>query len=113
MLIAHSISFKFNAQKGLETLQRAKICHRDLSPENLIILDDKCLVIDFGMSLRIPYSPAGRHLIKAHIPCGKLVSKSFPLDQLLGHFMSIMQLLANNALNSATYVSRNLPKATV
>jgi len=58
--------------KGLETLQLMKICHRDLSPENLIIMKDKSLVIDFGMCLQIPYTAAGRHLITAQIPCGKL-----------------------------------------
>jgi hypothetical protein len=59
---------------GLRTLQRAHLCHRDLSPENFIILDDKTLVIDFGMCLRIPYSEDGsrRHLISRQRPCGKL-----------------------------------------
>jgi serine/threonine protein kinase len=40
-----------------------KICHRDLSPENLIMLENKSLIIDFGMCLRIPYSSDVRHLI--------------------------------------------------
>lgn len=59
--------------QGLETLQAMQICHRDLSPENMIILDNKTLVIDFGMCLRIPYTSAGRHLITPQTPCGKLV----------------------------------------
>ncbi|KAL7551426.1 hypothetical protein ACHAWF_014615 [Thalassiosira exigua] len=59
--------------KGLETLQAMGICHRDLSPENLIIIGDKTLVIDFGMCLRIPYSDEGRrHLLERQPPCGKL-----------------------------------------
>ena len=66
--------------KGLKTLQNMRICHRDLSPENMIILDDKVLVIDFGMALRIPYDPSGdRHLIIPQSPCGKLVRRSFAL----------------------------------
>ena len=60
--------------QGLETLQRARICHRDLSPENFIIIDDKTLVIDFGMCLRIPYVNDEMHLITSQNPCGKLVS---------------------------------------
>ncbi len=58
---------------GLRTLQRAHLCHRDLSPENFIILDETTLVIDFGMCLRIPYSEDGtrRHLISSQRPCGK------------------------------------------
>ncbi|KAL7551304.1 hypothetical protein ACHAWF_014483 [Thalassiosira exigua] len=59
--------------QGLETLQAMGICHRDLSPENLIIMGDNTLVIDFGMCLRIPYSDEGRrHLLKRQTPCGKL-----------------------------------------
>eukprot|EP01083_Nonionella_stella_P000571 1632_1 len=41
---------------GVETLQKAGICHRDMSLENL--LTDKsgtALVIDFGMCLKIPF----------------------------------------------------------
>lgn len=58
--------------KGLETLQHMQICHKDLSPENMIILDNNALVIDFGMCLRIPYTTTGRHLISPQTPCGKL-----------------------------------------
>ena len=67
--------------KGLKTLQNMKICHRDLSPENMIILDDNVLVIDFGMAIRIPYGPSGtaRHLIIPQTPCGKLVGSSFAM----------------------------------
>ena len=58
---------------GLRQLQSARLCHRDLSPENFIILDQNTLVIDFGMCLRIPYSEDGsRHLISKQTPCGKL-----------------------------------------
>jgi len=79
--------------KGLETLQLMQICHRDLSPENVIILgDNKSLVIDFGMCLRIPYSCSGMHLITPQLPCGKLphmapeLLKKRPFD---GHAVDI------------------------
>eukprot|EP00568_Trieres_chinensis_P016917 CAMPEP_0183327576 /NCGR_PEP_ID=MMETSP0160_2-20130417/83837_1 /TAXON_ID=2839 ORGANISM="Odontella Sinensis, Strain Grunow 1884" /NCGR_SAMPLE_ID=MMETSP0160_2 /ASSEMBLY_ACC=CAM_ASM_000250 /LENGTH=429 /DNA_ID=CAMNT_0025495711 /DNA_START=1284 /DNA_END=2570 /DNA_ORIENTATION=- len=42
--------------EGMKYLQSCGICHRDLSPENVIINEDKCLIIDLGMSLRVPYS---------------------------------------------------------
>ncbi|KAL7456353.1 LOW QUALITY PROTEIN: hypothetical protein ACHAWC_007877 [Mediolabrus comicus] len=82
---------------GLRTLQSCQLCHRDISPENFIIMDDSVtLVIDFGMCLRIPYSTmtedngeegsgtlnttasntttttTTRHLIKRQMACGKL-----------------------------------------
>jgi len=80
--------------KGLETLQRARICHRDLSPENFIVLDDETLVIDFGMCLRIPYSndTKERHLITPQTVCGKRahmspeIYKKQPFD---GHAVDI------------------------
>jgi Ser/Thr protein kinase RdoA (MazF antagonist) len=49
--------------QGLETMQRLRICHKDLSPENLMILGNNSLIIDFGMCLRIPYIADARHLI--------------------------------------------------
>ncbi len=63
---------------GLRTLQNARLCHRDLSPENFIILDRSTLVIDFGMCLRIPYSEDGtrRHLISRRDACGKIMHMS-------------------------------------
>ncbi|KAL7532509.1 hypothetical protein ACHAXR_004675 [Thalassiosira sp. AJA248-18] len=78
--------------QGLETLQLMRICHKDLTPENVILLDNNSLLIDFGMCLRIPYSEAGMHLIKPVHPCGKLphicpeIYMSRPLD---GHAVDI------------------------
>jgi len=40
--------------KGIETLQQLGICHRDLSLENILVHQDKCLIIDMGMCLRVP-----------------------------------------------------------
>jgi hypothetical protein len=40
---------------GVQHLQRKGICHRDLSPENIMMHDDGCVVIDMGMCLRMPY----------------------------------------------------------
>jgi len=41
---------------GVETLQRAGICHRDMSLENLLTdSTGRALVIDMGMSIKIPY----------------------------------------------------------
>jgi len=41
---------------GVENLQRAGVCHRDMSLENLLVHNERlCLIIDMGMCLRIPY----------------------------------------------------------
>jgi len=42
--------------KGLHFLQSRGICHRDLSLENILVDEDNCLIIDFGMCLRVPYT---------------------------------------------------------
>mmetsp|Transcript_1723 Transcript_1723/g.2665 ORF Transcript_1723/g.2665 Transcript_1723/m.2665 type:complete len:419 (+) Transcript_1723:237-1493(+) len=41
---------------GILHLQRKGVCHRDLSLENLLILDGKLVIIDLGMALRVPYT---------------------------------------------------------
>ena len=72
--------------KGIQTLQEVGICHRDISLENLLLHDRSCLIMDFGMCCRIPYSnipndcsdfiPRGRRgnrlLFRADAPMGKL-----------------------------------------
>jgi len=78
--------------QGLESLQHMQICHKDLSPENFIILDNTSLVIDFGMCLRIPYSDAGVHFITPKVACGKKpyiapeIIRQLPFD---GHAVDI------------------------
>ena len=74
--------------KGVAFLHSKGICHRDLSPENVMIDGDEGLIIDMGMCLRVPYvdpnnpdattdvlSAMGqtpRCLFKPQGPCGKL-----------------------------------------
>lgn len=60
--------------EAVDNLHRAGICHRDISLENFLTTKDgRLLVIDFGMSLRIPLDTGGdRHLITRQVPCGKL-----------------------------------------
>uniref|UniRef100_A0A7S1VQJ0 Protein kinase domain-containing protein n=1 Tax=Grammatophora oceanica TaxID=210454 RepID=A0A7S1VQJ0_9STRA len=41
---------------GLHHLQSMGVCHRDLSLENVLVDDDRCMIIDMGMCLRIPYN---------------------------------------------------------
>eukprot|EP00545_Synedropsis_sp_CCMP1620_P007250 CAMPEP_0119031038 /NCGR_PEP_ID=MMETSP1176-20130426/41337_1 /TAXON_ID=265551 /ORGANISM="Synedropsis recta cf, Strain CCMP1620" /LENGTH=439 /DNA_ID=CAMNT_0006987421 /DNA_START=112 /DNA_END=1428 /DNA_ORIENTATION=- len=43
---------------GLENLQNAGICHRDMSLENLLVHKSGCLIIDMGMCLRVPTQEA-------------------------------------------------------
>eukprot|EP00586_Coscinodiscus_wailesii_P015150 CAMPEP_0172508528 /NCGR_PEP_ID=MMETSP1066-20121228/212730_1 /TAXON_ID=671091 /ORGANISM="Coscinodiscus wailesii, Strain CCMP2513" /LENGTH=410 /DNA_ID=CAMNT_0013286539 /DNA_START=168 /DNA_END=1400 /DNA_ORIENTATION=- len=40
---------------GLGYLQKVGICHRDISLENLIVHNGTCIIMDYGMSLRVPY----------------------------------------------------------
>jgi serine/threonine protein kinase len=67
--------------KGLETLQRAGVCHRDISLENTITTEDHVgLVIDYGMSFKIPYvvDENGRRqrcLVNRDRPCGKVTTE--------------------------------------
>lgn len=70
--------------EGLHFLQSKGICHRDLSLENILVDDDNCLIIDFGMCLRVPYTSkqnpsnitdvtngAMRRLLRPQGTCGK------------------------------------------
>lgn len=40
---------------GLESLQRAGLCHRDISLENIMVDHERTFVIDMGQCLRIPF----------------------------------------------------------
>ena len=40
---------------GLELLQRAGLCHRDISCENIMIHQGRPVIIDMGLCLKIPY----------------------------------------------------------
>eukprot|EP00934_Nitzschia_sp_Nitz4_P004357 Nitzschia sp. Nitz4//scaffold20_size174350//76832//77497//NITZ4_002101-RA/size174350-processed-gene-0.271-mRNA-1//1//CDS//3329541806//4347//frame0 len=71
---------------GVQYIHSRGICHRDLSPENVMIDQDNSLIIDMGMAIRIPYSdPAKpnqvtdirhgdrrRRLVAPQGACGKL-----------------------------------------
>jgi len=70
--------------QGLHFLQSKGICHRDLSLENILVDENFCLIIDFGMCLRVPYTSERdptriasvsdgimRRLIKPQGTCGK------------------------------------------
>jgi tRNA A-37 threonylcarbamoyl transferase component Bud32 len=41
--------------QGLENMQNAGLCHRDMSLENLLVHESGALIIDMGMCLRVPY----------------------------------------------------------
>ena len=70
---------------GLKHVHSVGICHRDLSPENVMIDGSRCLIIDMGMSIRIPYTDptdpkmvtdrsrgSQRRMIRPQGACGKL-----------------------------------------
>lgn len=69
--------------EGVRYLHQKGICHRDLSPENVMIDHSNSLIIDMGMAIRIPYTdPNGgvtdilhgteKLLITRQGTCGKL-----------------------------------------
>lgn len=41
---------------GVKHLHGKGVCHRDLSPENVMIDSQNSLIIDMGMAIRVPYS---------------------------------------------------------
>ena len=68
--------------QGVKSLHDAGICHRDLSLENVMLHENKCKIIDFGMSVRMPTKQNALSrprsfkrklsLIEPTGPCGKL-----------------------------------------
>ena len=43
--------------RGLHYIHSCGVCHHDLSTDNILIDEDgTCIIIDFGMALRVPYS---------------------------------------------------------
>ncbi|KAL7501280.1 hypothetical protein ACHAWT_011085 [Skeletonema menzelii] len=77
--------------EGVYFMHSKGVCHHDLSTNNILLDgdDNTCIIIDFGMSLRVPYSypddPAGftddvtdisigtnRRLMHTHTFCGKM-----------------------------------------
>ena len=49
---------------AVELLQRARICHRDISFENTMIHGNNlAILIDFGVSLKIPYTDDGQRCL--------------------------------------------------
>jgi len=43
--------------QGIAFLQSAGVCHRDISLDNILVLNNKCVIIDFGMCLLVPFLP--------------------------------------------------------
>jgi serine/threonine protein kinase len=41
---------------GLRYLHSRGVCHRDLSPENIMLAEDNALIIDMGMAILVPYT---------------------------------------------------------
>lgn len=59
---------------GLDHMHRKGVCHRDLSLENVLVSDGKCVIIDMGMCLRIPLQsedPPVPALVPPLGTCGK------------------------------------------
>jgi serine/threonine protein kinase len=59
--------------KGLSTLQKIKLCHRNLSMEKLLVRGDECIISSLGWALRVPTSDDGSevYLLEPQSACGK------------------------------------------
>lgn len=55
---------------GVNFLHKRGICHRDLSPENVMIDEHESLIIDMGMCLRVPYPSDNGHVPIQEAPEG-------------------------------------------
>jgi serine/threonine protein kinase len=53
---------------GIECLQHAGICHRDMSLENLLVHESGVLIIDMGMCLRVPFPLEGEGPSPGQVP---------------------------------------------
>ena len=50
--------------EGLNHMQKKGVVHRDLSLENILIHDDRCVIVDLGMALRVPFvDPDNDHVL--------------------------------------------------
>ena len=52
LIISHNIPFS----KAIGLFQHVGICHRDLSPEHILLCGSDCFVVGKSKALRIPYS---------------------------------------------------------
>lgn len=73
---------------GVNTLHRAKVCHRDMSLENIMIINRNIpVIIDLGMCIGIPYKGNHRCLIR---PAGNVGKVSyFSIQEFSGTYLQI------------------------
>lgn len=64
-LFVCDLTLPIQCAKGLETLQHAGICHRDMSLENLLVHQNGALIIDMGMCLMIPFQDPATQRVTA------------------------------------------------
>lgn len=57
----------------METLQKLRLCHRNICLENVLVRGDECHIASLGWCLRIPTSEDGKvvHLLEPQLACGK------------------------------------------
>lgn len=70
---------------GLEYMHALRLCHRDMSLENILLDHDDGIIIDMGMCLRVPAPsrPGQKVLLRKQGQCGKITYMD-PRGNLLG-----------------------------
>lgn len=63
---------------GLDQLQNCGIFHRDLSLENILLIGERCVFIDFGMCLKIPMGENGIRRLMLPVGVGGKVNYMAP-----------------------------------
>ncbi|CAM9476742.1 unnamed protein product, partial [Heterosigma akashiwo] len=61
--------------EGLQYVHSKYVCHRDMSLENVLVTENQCKIIDFGMCLRKPQGPNGQSLLM--LPAGQCGKRNY------------------------------------
>ena len=82
---------------GIGTLQETGICHRDLSLENVLIHNDTCFIMDFGMCCRIPFTNIPPNSTNTFLPRVRGRRQLLHADRTMGKWAYMSPEIALNA----------------
>lgn len=82
---------------GICTLQNTGICHRDLSLENVLIHNDSCFIMDFGMCCRVPFTNIPPNSTNIFLPRVRGGRQLLHADRTMGKWAYMAPEIALNA----------------